>query len=87
MSVGRILVILTTCSVLLIGSGCFLQPVTRIEREYNFVDYDAPAMRLEYPVKAYLMEKGPDGKWRSLGKGIIPAGAYIKGRAPVEAEK
>lgn len=75
-----------TCFALLIGNGCFLQPVTRIEREFNFVDYDAPAMRLERPVKAYLMEKGPDGKWRSLGKGIVPAGAYIKGRAPIDSK-
>ena len=86
MLVNRILIILTTCSALLTGNGCFLQPVTRIEREFNFVDYDAPAMRLERPVKAYLMEKGPDGKWRPLGKGVIPAGAYIKGRAPVDSK-
>jgi len=70
-------------SLLAIGSGCFLQPVVRVERTFNFVDYDAPALRLARPVKAYLMEKDKDGKWRHLGRGIVPAGAYIKGRAPV----
>ena len=41
------------------------------------------AMRLARPVKAYLMEKDQKtGEWRQLGKGVIPAGAYVKGRAP-----
>lgn len=80
----------TIISLMLIGSlvsvlfsGCFLQPVVRIEREFNFVDYDAPALRLAEPIKARLLAKDPEtGKWRPIGKGIIPAGAYIKGRAP-----
>jgi len=84
MSAARCLTILTTCSALLTGSGCFLQPTTRIEREFNFVDYDAPALRLARPVKAELLEKR-DGKWVPIGRGVIPAGAYIKGRAPVPA--
>ena len=70
--------------VILTISGCFLQPVTRVERVFNFVDYDAPALRLARPVKAYLLEKDPEtGKWRPIGRGIIPAGAYIKGRKPI----
>jgi len=86
MSAARSLTILIALSALTTGSaGCFLQPVTRVEREFNFVDYDAPALRLERPVKAYLLEKRPDGTWRSIGKGLVPAGAYIKGRAPVPA--
>lgn len=84
MSATRRLTILTICSALLTGSvGCFLQPTVRIEREFNFVDYDAPALRLARPIKAELLEKGPDGKWRPIGRGVVPAGAYIKGRAPV----
>lgn len=79
----RSLTILTALSVLATGSGCFLQPTTQVVREYNFVDYDAPALRLARPVKAELLEKR-DGKWVPIGRGIIPAGAYVKGRAPVD---
>ena len=68
-------------------SGCFLQPVTRIEREFNFVDYDAPALRLARPVKAYLLAKDPKtGKWVPIGRGLVPAGAYVKGRAPANKD-
>ena len=82
----RSLTILMTLSALLTGSGCILQPVTKVEREFNFVDYDAPALRLARPVKAYLLEKDKaTGKWRPIGRGIIPAGAYIKGQAPKPA--
>lgn len=81
----RSLTIPIALSALLTGSGCFLQPTVRVEREFNFVDYDAPALRLAKPVKAELLEKGPDGKWRPIGRGVVPAGAYIKGRAPVPA--
>ena len=74
---GNVLVVLAT-------SGCFLQPVTKIERVFNFVDYNAPAMRLARPVKAYLLEKDTKtGEWKPIGRGLVPAGAYIKGRAPV----
>ena len=84
MSATRLLIALMIFSAPVIGSaGCFLQPTVRVEREYNFVDYDAPALRLARPVKAELLEKGPDGKWRPIGRGIIPAGAYVKGRTPV----
>ena len=78
---------LMTFSTILIGSvllaGCsFFQPVERIEKVYNFVDYDTPALRLAKPIEAELLRKDENGKWVSIGKGIIPAGAYIKGRAP-----
>lgn len=83
MSLTRQLIILTMCLSLLTGSGCFMQPVKEVKREFYVVDYDAPALRLGRPVKAELWEKDPKtGKWRSIGKGTIPAGAYIKGRAP-----
>ncbi len=66
-------------------SGCFLQPVTKVEREFNFVDYDAPALRLARPVRASLLAKDPEtGEWKQIGWGTIPAGAYIKGRAPAK---
>ena len=64
-------------------NGCFLQPVNKVQRVFNFIDYDAPALRLARPVEAYLLEKDPKtGEWLPIGKGIIPAGAYIKGRKP-----
>ena len=76
----RVLLIASMAAAL---SGCIFQPVTRIEREFNFVDYDAPALRLARPVKAYLLAKDPEtGEWRPIGRGLIPAGAYVKGRAP-----
>lgn len=65
-------------------SGCFLQPTTRVEKEYNIVDYDAPAVRLAKPVTAELLVKNDKGEWVNIGKGKLPAGAYIKGRSPVE---
>lgn len=76
----RMLMIL---SLLMISSGCFLQPTNREEKKYNFVDYDAKALRLAKPVKAELLSKNPEtGKWESIGEGEVPAGAYIKGRKP-----
>jgi len=81
--IGSLFCFVLVIFLCLILSGCFLQPVSRVEREYNFVDYDAPALRLAEPVKARLLEKDPEtGKWRLIGKGTIPAGAYVKGRAP-----
>ena len=72
--------------MVLIGS-CFLQPINKIEREFNFIDMDAPMLRLARPVKAYLLKKNAEGKWVPVGVGMIPAGAYIKGRAPKEVIK
>jgi len=47
------------------------------------VDYDAPALRIGKPVEAELWRKNPEtGKWEPIGKGTIPPGAYVKGRAP-----
>lgn len=65
-------------------TGCsLLQPTNKVERQFNFVDYDAPALRLASPVTAELLEKDQYGTWNNIGTGEIPAGAYIKGRAPV----
>ena len=81
--VKKALIILTMCLMMVIGSGCLslFQPVNKIKREFTWIDMDAPAMRLAKPVNAELLEK-IDGKWVSIGVGTIPAGAYIKGRAP-----
>lgn len=76
------LALLTACLLTTIGNGCFLQPVERIEKSYTFLDLDAPALRIAKPVTAELLEKNGDGEWVSIGKGTIPAGAYVKGRAP-----
>ncbi|HET6446036.1 MAG TPA: hypothetical protein VFI27_15810 [candidate division Zixibacteria bacterium] len=78
--------IVVTLLLMTIGSGCFLQPINTIEREFNFIDMDpdTPALRLARPVKAELLKKDENGKWVPAGVGIIPAGAYIKGRAPKE---
>jgi hypothetical protein len=62
-----------------------MQPVEKITERYNFVNLDAPAMRLAKPVNAELLEKRGD-EWVSIGTGTIPAGAYIKGRAPGDGE-
>lgn len=75
--------ILTIFLTSLIGSGCVLQPASRIVRQFNFVDYDAPAVRLAKPITTELLQKQADGSWVSIGTGEIPAGAYIKGRKPV----
>ena len=70
-------------SLILIGNGCAaFQPVSRVTQHYNFIDYDAQALRLAKPVRAELLSKNSTGEWVSIGKGTIPAGAYIKGRAP-----
>lgn len=80
----RISIILMTCFALLIGSGCIFQPIKETKREFYVVDYDAPALRIGKPVKAELWRKNPEtGKWEPIGEGVIPPGAYVKGRAPV----
>jgi len=72
-------------SLLIFTSGCFLQPVNKVIREFNFIDMDAPAVRLARPVEAeILIWEESSKKWVPAGKGLIPAGAYIKGRAPGE---
>jgi len=78
------LVILLT--ILTFTSGCFLQPVNKVIREFNFIDMDAPALRLVRPIKkAHLAEWDEEKKtWVPVGVGEIPAGAYIKGRTPDE---
>lgn len=71
-------------SISLIFSGCFLQPKTETIERFNFIDYDAPAIRLAEPVKAKLLIKNEKGEWVPAGKGELPAGAYVKGRKPPE---
>ena len=83
MSVKQILIILMISLTIVIGNGCFLQPKAEIIREFYIVDYNAPALRIGKPVKAELWRKNPDtGKWEPIGEGIIPPGAYVKGRKP-----
>jgi len=79
---GVILRTLMICSSLLIFSGCIFQPKSEVVREFHYVDYDAPALRLARPIKAHLLQKNEKGEWVEIGKGEIPAGAYIKGRKP-----
>ena len=68
----------------MIGSGCFLQPLESKETRYNFIDYDAPAVRLAEPVNARILIKS-NGEWVDGGRGELPAGAYVKGRKPPES--
>lgn len=83
MSQKNILIILMIFFLIPIGSGCFLQPIKEIKREFYVVDYDAPALRIGKPVKAELWRKNPETKkWEPIGEGEIPAGAYVKGRKP-----
>lgn len=87
MSGIRYLIILMMLSMIPIGSGCFLQPIKEIKREFYIVDYDAPALRIGKPVKAELWRKNTKtGKWEPIGLGLIPAGAYVKGRAPANTK-
>lgn len=81
----KVLKILIVCLLILTGSGCLsvFQPRNEVIERYNFIDLDAPAMRLARPVKAELLEKQGD-KWVPIGTGVIPAGAYVKGRAPAK---
>lgn len=83
-------------SSLLIFSGCFLQPKATTVQRWNMIEVEnAPALRIAKPVKAgffdwamnrevtvELLEKNDDGEWVSIGKGTLPAGAYIKGQRP-----
>ena len=84
MSGTKLWKILIVSSLILIGNtGCILQPITEIRKEFSIVDYDAPALRIGKPVKAELWAKNSEtGKWEPIGEGVIPAGAYVKGRAP-----
>lgn len=64
--------------------------MNKVDKEYNYIDLDAQAVRLAKPikflhiftVKAELLAKNESGEWESIGYGTIPPGAYIKGRAP-----
>jgi len=69
-----------------IGSGCLslFQPINKMEKEFTFIEMGAdggPTFRLAKSVRTELLEK-IDGKWTSIGTGVVPAGAYLKGRAP-----
>ena len=70
-------------SSLLITSGCIFQPISVHEKEYNFVDMNA-VVRLASPVKAELLAKDSKGNWVSIGRGEIPAGAYVRGQKPAD---
>jgi len=79
------LIILTIISLLLIGNGCFLQPVKEIQRQFFFVGYDTPALRLGKAVKGELWKKNMEtGKWELLGEGTIPAGTLMIFQKPAE---
>lgn len=81
----RNLIILMTLLTALtfISSGCFLQPITKIERKSYFIDLDAPAVRLKHPVKAEILIWDEEKKqWVDGGKTELPAGGYFKGRKP-----
>ena len=82
----RILMIMVLLLIPIGSGGCLslLQPISKTQKEFNFVDMNAPALRLAQPVEAYLLRKDENGKWVEAGRGIIPAGAYIKGRKPDE---
>jgi hypothetical protein len=72
-----------TTFCLLIGSGCFLQPITLIQREVHFIGYDATAMRLGKSVKGELWKKNLEkGEWELVGEGDIPAGTLLKFEKP-----
>jgi len=80
----RVILLMTLCLMTAIGStGCLslFQPINKIEKRFSFIDMNAPALRLAKPVRAELLEKR-DGQWVNIGVGEVPAGAYLKGRAP-----
>jgi len=77
----------------MISSGCSMfQPVEKNVKTWTYLDLDAPAMRIAHPVPGVeLLQKvkNVDGteSWVNIGVGTLPAGAYIKGRAPSEDVK
>lgn len=82
---GRCLTILTITFLLLIGNGCFLQPVKEVQRQFFFVGYDTPALRLGKAVKGELWKKNMEtGEWELLGEGMIPAGTLMKFQKPAQ---
>lgn len=83
----KMLLVMALLSSIPIFSGCFLQPVSKETVRFNFIDYDAPALRLAEPVKARLLAKNEAGEWVDVGKGTLPAGAYVKGRSPQSTEE
>ena len=44
-------------------------------------------MRLAKPTEAELLEKDAAGNWQPIGRGVLPAGAYVKGRKPPDEVK
>ena len=74
--------------VVILFSGCFLQPVKEIVRKSYFIDMDAPAVRLKHPVKAEILIWDEQKKeWIDGGETELPAGAYVKGRKPPKKVK
>ncbi len=77
------LIILMMLFFLLIGSGCFLQPVTQIEKKFYIVDYkNIPALLLLEPVKAHCARKNDKGEWEDIGWGELCVGGLFKGSKP-----
>jgi hypothetical protein len=99
-SKSALMIAILTLSSLVIFSGCFLQPKATTVQRWNMIEVEnAPALRIGKPVKASffdwalnrevtveLLEKSESGEWVSIGKGTLPAGAYIKGQRPKNLE-
>jgi len=85
----RHMIILTIISLLLIGNGCFLQPVAIKEKKFYFIELkDAPALRLLEPVKARCARKNPEtGEWEDIGWGVLHPGGLYKGSKPEDVLK
>jgi len=71
------LTILTAIFLISTCSGCFLQPINQVNREFYVMSYDAPAFRLGKAVRGELWAY-KDGKWVPVGEGDIPAGTLMK---------
>jgi len=80
----RHLMILMMSFCLLIGNGCFLQPVTLIEKKFSIIDYkNMPALLLLEPVQAHVARKNLEtGEWEDIGWGELCAFGLFKGSKP-----
>lgn len=77
-------VVLILLMILIGSSGCFLQPVNKVETRFNYIDWNSAVVRLAHPVRAKILISKDGGKtWVSGGTGEIPAGAYVRGGVPV----
>ena len=78
----KIIRVMLTLLFLLITNGCFLQPVNKIERETNLIDFTKEAVRLGQDVKVKILIKDKNKKWVRGGKCLLPYGAWVKGSKP-----